>query len=70
MSPVALTLILCLFLAAAGFIGLVVGRTLRSGRGDLDAAGWVIVLALGFAASAIVTLELVLPRLEALLLHR
>jgi hypothetical protein len=28
------------------------------------------VLALGFAAATIVTLELVLPRLEALLLHR
>lgn len=70
MSPLALTLILGLFLAAAGLVGLVVGRALRAGRGELDAAAWVLVLAIGFAAAAIVTLELVLPRLEAVLLHR
>jgi hypothetical protein len=51
-----------------GLVAAVVHRSIRNRRGDLDTAASVTIMAIAFAAVSIVALELILTRLERLLL--
>lgn len=65
----AVVLILALFLAVAGWVGIVVGRALRDGADLREAAGNVLLLAIIFAAGALVAVEYAAAPLDALLGH-
>ena len=63
----ALVLVLALFIAFAGWAGLVVGRAMREGTDPREAAGNVLLIAIGFGVCALLIVELVVPELERIL---
>jgi uncharacterized membrane protein (UPF0182 family) len=68
MTPPALVVVLAASLIVVGLVAAVVHRSIRNRRGDLDTAASVTIMAIAFAAVSIVALELILTRLERLLL--
>lgn len=69
LTPAGLVLVLALFLAFAGWAGIIAGRAVSSESDPREAAGNVLLLALLFAFVALLALEFVLPQLEELLLR-
>ena len=59
-----LVLVLRAFLIAAGFMALVIVRSVRDRTDTIDTAAWIVVLAVAFAVVSILALEQVLPNLE------
>jgi len=59
-----LVLVLGAFLIAAGFMALVIVRSVRDRTDTIDTAAWIVVLAVAFAVVSILALEQVLPNLE------
>ena len=64
MTAFELVLVLGAFLIAAGFMALIVMRSVRDGTNTIDTAAWIVVLAVAFAVVSILALEQVLPNLE------
>jgi hypothetical protein len=63
-TALELVLVLGAFLVAAGFMALIVLRSVRDRTDTIDTAAWIIVLAVAFAVVSILALEQVLPNLE------
>ncbi len=68
MTALELVFVLAAFMVVDGFMTLIVGRAVRDGLEDSGTVTWIIVLTLAFVGVSLRTLELVLPRLEKLLL--
>ena len=64
MTAFELVVVLGAFLVAAGFMALVIMRSVRDGTNTIDTAAWIVVLAVAFAVVSILALEQVLPNLE------